>query len=219
MIVGGYAARMHGSARPTRDVDVAPATTGENLDRLAAALRKLDARIRIDAVPEGLPFATSGESLAGVRMLNLQTRHGELDLAIRPAAFEGGYDELVVRSTRRTVGGVRVRVAALEDVIRSKEAAARDKDIRALPELYRPANINRQSAAFPDSSQAAGHPVPEPVTQQSASPQAGVGVLSSTCHPSALWLSMDRRCARCVRGAETPRWPGRRRRPASGRFR
>ncbi|SDY99438.1 hypothetical protein SAMN05661080_05220, partial [Modestobacter sp. DSM 44400] len=63
-----------------------------------------------------------------------------------------------------TVGGVRVRVAALEDVIRFKEAAARDKDIRALPELYRLANINRQPAALTGPPQVAGRPLPEPVT-------------------------------------------------------
>jgi hypothetical protein len=164
LIVGGYAARMHGSTRPTRDVDITPATTAENLDRLAAALRELDARIRTDAVPDGLPFSTSGESLAGQRMLNLQTRHGELDLTIRPAAFEGGYDELVGSSTRRTIGQIQVRVAALEDVIRSKETAARDKDIRALPELYRLANIDGRPPTSPAQSQAAGRTATERVT-------------------------------------------------------
>jgi hypothetical protein len=145
VVVGGYAARIHGAVRPTRDIDITPATDQENLDRLAAALRDLNARIRTDGVPEGLPFAVPGESLLGQRLLNLQTRHGELDLTIRPAAFEGGYDDLVGRSTRRTVGRSHVRVAALEDVIRSKEAAARDKDIRALPELYRLAAIDDAS--------------------------------------------------------------------------
>ena len=164
VIVGGYAARMHGSMRPTRDVDVTPATTGENLDRLAAALRELDARIRTDAVPEGLPFSTSGEALAGHRMLNLQTRHGELDLTIRPAGFEGGYDEVVARSIQCSLGQIRVRVAALEDVIRSKELAARDKDIRALPELYRLANIDRQPPTIRGLSQAAGPTATERVT-------------------------------------------------------
>ena len=164
VIVGGYAARVHGSTRPTRDVDVTPATTRENLDRLAAALRELDARIRTDAVPDGLPFSTSGEALIGHRMLNLQTRHGELDLTIRPAGFEGGYDELVARSIQRSIGQIQVRVAALEDVIRSKEIAARDKDIRALPELYRLADIDRQPPRSPGKSQAAGRTVTERVT-------------------------------------------------------
>lgn len=137
VVVGGYAARLHGAARPTSDVDVTPRTTRDNLDRLASALRELGARIRSDTNPEGFRFDVSGESLAGVRMLNLQTDHGDLDLAIRPAAFENGYDDLIDRSTEHTVGRLQVRIAALDDVIKSKETAARLKDLQALPELYR----------------------------------------------------------------------------------
>lgn len=159
IVVGGFAAVLYGATRPTRDVDVTPATTRDNLDRLAAALRELDARIRTDAEPDGLPFSASGESLAGQRMLNLQTDHSELDLAIRPAAFEGGYDDLAPRAGRHTVGGVDVLVAALQDVIRSKETAGRRKDQEALPELYRLAGTApRPPAAELRSEGTSGNP-------------------------------------------------------------
>jgi hypothetical protein len=59
VVVGGFAANVHGAVRPTKDIDVAPATTMENLTRLAAALRELKAGIRVDELPEGLPFDTT----------------------------------------------------------------------------------------------------------------------------------------------------------------
>ena len=46
-----------------------------------------------------------------------------------------GYDELVGRASLQDVNGLAVRVAALEDVIASKEWADRPKDRQALPEL------------------------------------------------------------------------------------
>jgi len=64
VVVGGYAAELHGSVRRTVDVDVVPRTTLDNLERLTQALRELRARIRTDDDPAGLPFATSAEALA-----------------------------------------------------------------------------------------------------------------------------------------------------------
>ena len=43
LIVGGVATRLHGAQRPTFDLDVVPITDADNLDRLAAALRELNA--------------------------------------------------------------------------------------------------------------------------------------------------------------------------------
>jgi hypothetical protein len=51
--------------RPTQDVDVAPATTVENLTRLTAALRELDAKIRVDELPDGLPLTLLPRHCAG----------------------------------------------------------------------------------------------------------------------------------------------------------
>ncbi|MDP9168475.1 MAG: hypothetical protein M3O32_20780 [Actinomycetota bacterium] len=134
VLVGGYAASQHGAMRPTKDIDVVPATTSENLARLAAALKELRAGIRVDDLPEGLPFDTSAEALRGMTMLNLRTAYGDLDLTFTPSGTEG-YTDLIRGATVSTVDGVTVHLAALEDVIRSKRAANRAKDLAALPEL------------------------------------------------------------------------------------
>lgn len=135
VLVGGYAAVVHGASRSTQDVDVTPATTADNLTRLTRALKQLQARIRTEPVPEGLPFDTSAEALSGMPMLNLTTRHGNLDLAFQPSGTRG-YPDLAGRAVERSVGVLRIQVAALGDIIRSKESAGRDKDLEALTELY-----------------------------------------------------------------------------------
>lgn len=135
VVVGGYAAQMRGASRPTTDADVTPETSAENLARLATALRALKARIRTDAVPEGLPFDTSADALRGMKTLNLQTEHGDLDLAFVPDGTTG-YGDLIRSATAQPVGGTVAQVAALSDIIRSKTAAGRQKDIEALPELH-----------------------------------------------------------------------------------
>jgi hypothetical protein len=48
---------LRGSPVLAEDLDICLARDGENLDRLARALRTVGARIRTDTVPEGLPFA------------------------------------------------------------------------------------------------------------------------------------------------------------------
>ena len=54
-----------------------------------------------------------------------------------PTAMDGGmhYDELMSRAEVQDVHGVAVHVAALDDIIASKEWADRPKDREALPEL------------------------------------------------------------------------------------
>jgi hypothetical protein len=108
----------------------------DNLERLAAALRELGAGIRADDLADALPFDTSAEARAGMRMLYLRTRHGDLDLSFKPAGT-AGYDDLVRAAAPRVIAGIHVQVASLADIIRSKQAAARPKDPRALPELER----------------------------------------------------------------------------------
>lgn len=134
VVIGGFAARLQGSPLLTSGIDVTPQMSQENLHRLSAALRDLDAGARHPDVPEGLPFAHDATSLAGSVFWNLTTRHGDLDISFTPAGTTG-YDDLAARAITITISGIDFPVASLADIVRSKDAADRPKDRRALPVL------------------------------------------------------------------------------------
>jgi hypothetical protein len=95
----------------------------------------MEAKIRTADAPEGLAFSCDAAFLRQMKLLNLTTRFGDLDLSFEPAGT-GGYAELSARSVEYDLGeGLIVPVAALEDIIRSKEAANCEKDRQALPTL------------------------------------------------------------------------------------
>jgi len=137
ILIGAAAARIAGVPVVTEDVDVTPASNRENLERLAAALRELGARLRTSTDPEGVSFPVDAEMLASADMWTLTTSAGDLDIHFTPAGTRG-YDDLRREASReRLARGLTVAVASLRDVIRSKEAAGRDKDIAQLPLLRR----------------------------------------------------------------------------------
>jgi hypothetical protein len=134
VLIGGLAATLHGSAHPTFDVDITPDDSPENLARLSAALRALEAHIRVEGIAGGLPFDHDAGSLARMTVLDLVTRAGDLDVAMHPAGVET-FAEWNAHATDLIVLGVPVRVAGLDEIVRSKEAAGREKDRLTLPLL------------------------------------------------------------------------------------
>lgn len=133
VLIGGFAAVVHGSPIPTNDLDITPKTDRENFGRLSAALTELDARLRADGV-EPLPVSHSAESLAAAQIWNLTTTYGDLDISLQPSGTRG-YDDLRRDAVEVELRGTRVLIASLADIVRSKGAANRDKDRRALPVL------------------------------------------------------------------------------------
>jgi hypothetical protein len=95
----------------------------------------LGARIRTGG--EAVQTRIDGAFLAAMPfMLNLTTPFGDLDLTFRPAGPLDGYTGWAEGASEITIAAdVNVRVASLDDVIDSKRAAGRDKDVRALPYL------------------------------------------------------------------------------------
>jgi hypothetical protein len=144
VVIGGLAGILHGSPLLTFDADICPARGDANLNRLAAALREMEARIRSSDAHEGLAFACDAAFLSRVELLNLVTRFGDLDLSFQPSGT-GGFADLTSRAQTMPIAGRSVRVAALEDIIRSKEAAGRPKDQRTLPVLRQLLEETRRS--------------------------------------------------------------------------
>jgi hypothetical protein len=127
VLIGALAARLQGFPRLTADADITPARDRANLERLAAALRELDARVYTDAVPEGLPFDCSAPTLERADIWNLVTSAGRLDVAFRPSGTEG-FEDLARRAVRFDLYGSEFGAAHLSDILRSKEAADRPQD-------------------------------------------------------------------------------------------
>jgi predicted nucleotidyltransferase len=136
VLVGGFAAVIYGSPYLTTDVDVVPEWSKENLERMSAALESMHARVWTAGEPAGLSFKHDAASLGGADTWNLVTDHGRLDLTFVPSGT-AGYEDLARDAVHLTILGVDVDVASLADVVRSKEAAGREKDRVVLPVLRR----------------------------------------------------------------------------------
>jgi hypothetical protein len=136
VLIGGFAGVIHGSPYVTTDVDVVPEPSVANVRRLSAALDEMHARVWSDAEQAGVPFAHDAASLAAAEMWNLVTDFGRLDIAFEPSGT-AGFADVARDAVHLTILGAEVDVASLADVIRSKEAAGREKDRLVLPVLRR----------------------------------------------------------------------------------
>jgi hypothetical protein len=132
LVVGGVAARAHGSARLTNDLDVVYRRTAENLERLVAALRPYTPHLR--GAPLGLPFRWDAETLRRGLNFTLTTAFGDLDL-LGEIAGGGGYDSLRADSASIAAFGVEILCLNLERLIETKRAAGRPRDLEAIAEL------------------------------------------------------------------------------------
>ena len=120
-----------------------PSRDRANLTRLAAALRELNAQLRVPGTDEPVEFALDEHSFDWGTTWTFVTDHGFLDIALLPDGTQG-YDDLRRSATREQLTEtLQVDVASLADVIRSKEAAGREKDRAVLPILRQVLELSR----------------------------------------------------------------------------
>lgn len=138
IVVGGLGAVLHGAPMSTDDLDIVPELKRANLDSLADALNAMHARVQVVDEPEGMQIDFEGKQLqrwiVDFRFLNLVTDFGRLDILHQPGGTSG-YQDLARSAEDLDLDDFAIRVAALEDIIRSKQAVGRDRDLEHLPTL------------------------------------------------------------------------------------
>ena len=132
VIVGGVAATLHGSSVVTRDLDVCYNREYENLTRLVSALRSVNARLR--GAPEGLRFILDEETLQRGLNFTFTTDLGDIDL-LGELSGVGSYPDAIRDADVMELFGFQYQVLALPNLIASKRAAGRPKDLVVVPEL------------------------------------------------------------------------------------
>jgi hypothetical protein len=146
LVVGGVSAILQGATVNTMDLDICYRRTPQNITRLAAALAPLQPRAR--GLPPELPFVFDERTIQLGSNFTLEVGPESLDLLGEMSAI-GGYEQVIGDAVDAAVGGRSVKVLALEQLIATKTAAGRTKDLAVLPELKAALERKRQQGSAP----------------------------------------------------------------------
>lgn len=140
IVIGGVAVTAHGFVRPSKDLDIVPDGSAENLVRLAAALEHLNAKNAEggDLSDSEFPFdPTSIDDLRQGGNFRLDTDLGELDVMQWVSGIDG--DDLYAELSKQAVEGrpadVPVKICGLAHLRAMKQAAGRPRDLDDLEHL------------------------------------------------------------------------------------
>lgn len=134
VLIGGLAVQTHGHVRTTNDADLMPAPDPDNLGRLSAALRSLDARV---LNPGEERTAIDAKMLPKATIWQFATRDGGIDV-MHEAPGGRPYAELSERALHVKLGDIDVPVVDLDDLIRMKLARGRPTDLADVAALTDP---------------------------------------------------------------------------------
>lgn len=127
VLIGGLAARLHGSPTVTDDLDISHSKERANLERLAACLAEMHARLRLPDPDEMIEANLDWRMLQAADNITLVTDHGAFDCLALPAGIDS-YEGLKERSMQMVLAAITIQVASLDDLIAMKKAAGRPKD-------------------------------------------------------------------------------------------
>ena len=135
IVVGGLAVGAHGYPRATKDIDVVPDPSPDNLRRLASVLDEIEYEIvGSDEFESDELVQPDLEGLLGGGSWVLRTRFGRLDI-LQHLEPEIDFDELASDAISDQVFGQEGRFCGSRHLVAMKEAAGRDQDLVDLARL------------------------------------------------------------------------------------
>ena len=133
VLIGGFAAVVHGATLVTQDLDICAAITEDQVNKLRKALKDLHPRHRMNPNAKH-SFLEYPEVIKGINNIYLETDLGILDI-LSQTEPAGSFDEIKNRSLEISLYGYKCRVISIEDLIQIKKEMKRPKDLQAVEEL------------------------------------------------------------------------------------
>ncbi|MBI2981385.1 MAG: nucleotidyltransferase [Deltaproteobacteria bacterium] len=132
VLVGGFAAVLHGSNQTTRDIDICIIYSSEQVLLLRELLKPYHPRYRMEDPKRS--FLEVPEDVSKKQDFHLTTDLGILDV-ISDIEGVGGFYDVLKNSEEIEIYGAKCRLISIEDLIKSKKALGRHRDLVTAMEL------------------------------------------------------------------------------------
>lgn len=132
VIVGGFAAVLHGCNQTTRDLDICLLLSPDQIPHLRDALMAIHPKHR--KMPEKLSFFDHPKDLTNIKSLHLETDLGILDI-ISTVPGVGEYYDVLKNSDEIELYGKNCFLMSIDDLIKSKKTLGRHRDLIVVDEL------------------------------------------------------------------------------------
>jgi hypothetical protein len=135
IVIGGAAMVLQGASYITQDMGVLYERSEENIERLAAVLKSVSPRLRVEGVAGGMDMALDAAAIRNGMNFTLATRLGDLDIFGEVLGLGSYEDAIGAADAFELVTGSATRVLTPSQLVAAKRAAGRPKDLVAIPEL------------------------------------------------------------------------------------
>jgi hypothetical protein len=132
IIIGGFAAVLHGSSVMTEDLDLCVSFKKNNIEHLLKAFKDIHPEHRL--IGKTRPVDESAERLSAYKNLYLKTDLGYIDLLSELPGI-GEYEEIIEHTIIISLFDMNCRVLDIETLIKAKKGMKRSKDKETIVQL------------------------------------------------------------------------------------